>query len=788
MRNRRDAGAGLAKAWSPIAGRTGELARSHRRGTLLRALSLVVTVIVVGLAIPTLSFATLPDGRVYEQVSPVNKDGNVIRVYPEETGSFGLASEAGDAVVFAGTGAMGAASDGVINEFASRRSASGWETSSATPREQGQILVAGAPLTVVPSNDFSRFVFAAFSPYVSTEPLEEASSANIFLSADPTVEPTWIGEPRIADPIPRSGRNEQVHDYYVVGGSPDLSTVFFTYSGTLIPEDASRAPNVGDGQGGSHTDAWGFYEWTAGTLKAAGVLPDGTLNPFGAVPAAIAGGQQFERLAGEFQAQALDNEVSTDGTRAFFMSPDPVASTVTNATGCSGAGPCTNTPPELYVRQTATDGKKSTALASRSELPGHEGEPAPDGLVSVANTPVSNGNPVGSTYVYASPDGSQAFFESVDRLTSAAPTDNSVKEYDFNVTTGTLTYLPGVTGAVVATAEDGSDFMFEDRATTPAELDLWRAGPNGGKVTSVTQLPAPPNSEGPFAGHLDISGARATPDGSVFVFRSNSPLPGGFNNGGGFAEIYRYDTAASKLRCVSCAPAGVTPSGDARVSYDNTEPGRENGNNDEPMTTLDTRVVSLDASRVFFDTPDALIPQDTNGKRDVYEWEQAGAGSCRAEEREGGCAYLISSGTSPEGSYVLDSSATGADVFFTTAQGLASTDTDNAYDVYDARIPRPGDSPPPAAAPCESDACQHTLEGPSLLTPPNSAAFNGAGNLMPQPEPAPRAATLTRGQKLVRAIHACRKQPRKSRRRCELVARRRFGPRAKNGTSGRSSK
>ncbi len=209
----------------------------------------------------------------------------------------------------------------------------------------------------------------------------------------------------------------------------------------------------------------------------------------------------------------------------------------------------------------------------------------------------------------------------------------------------------------------------------------------------------------------------------MFVFRTDSPLPGGFNNTGGFEQVYRYEVSGSSLGCVSCPPVGVAPSGSANVSYDNAGPGRPNGSNDIPMTTLDTRVISADGDRVFFDTPDPLVAQDTNGERDVYEWEN-------------GNVFLISSGKSNDESNVLDSSASGGDVFFTTSSGLVPGDVDEAYDVYDARVPRPGDNPPPSAVPCQGDVCQGPPSVPALLGEPASATFTGAGNLTP-PEAKP---------------------------------------------------
>jgi hypothetical protein len=709
------------------------------------------------------ALGALPDGRVYEQVSPPNKNGNVVNNPFDEqelTGSFGLAAESGNSVVFVGTGAMGNAFDGLIGEFVARRSATGWSTSSAVPRllEPLNIIATEGPNVVVPSLDFSSFLFGSFGLYVSTEPFHESSSSNIFLSRDPAVEPTWIAQPTIADPVPLPGHNNQIHDYLIAGATPDLSTVYFTYSGTLIPEDTSRAPYVGNGQneGG---DPWGFYEWSAGQLRAAGTLPDGSLSPRGAVPAAIAADSPTERGSADGQAQVLDNQVSADGERAFFVSPDPIL-----------ASPAE--PPELYMRETLPTGGDRSVLVSRSELPSHAGEPAATGPGRMASTPSSGGS-AASTYVFASTDGSRAFFQSTDALTESAKQAEAAKEtpegapklYEFDVGRDTVTYLPHVSGSIAAVAPNGSSFIFENRSSSPWKLELWRSGAAGGKTSQIRELPNPPDVGAPFQGAIDISGARASADGSTYAFRTNSPLPGPFNNAGGFAQVYRYSLASGSLDCVSCPPQGVAPTGDAHVSYDNAAEGRSNGFGSEPMSTLDTRVISADGSRVFFDTPDPLVNQDTNGVRDVYEWE-------------GEHQYLISSGRSAENSYVLDSSASGDDVFFTTDFGLSSGDVDNAYDVYDARVPRPGDSPP--SGPAECGDCRGSVADAPAPATPASATFEGSGNLAQPPAPSkpPLSTAAKRARQLKAALLACSHRPRNRRRHCRMLAKRRFGSKA----------
>jgi hypothetical protein len=313
--------------------------------------------------------------------------------------------------------------------------------------------------------------------------------------------------------------------------------------------------------------------------------------------------------------------------------------------------------------------------------------------------------------------------------------------YDFNVNTGSLTYLPGVVGQIVTSDENGSLFAFvsPEAAASSAELELW-SGPGGGTVSPITQLTgrSPRNygsSEPP-----DVPVARMSTDGSAVVFMSSLRLPGGFNNGTELEQIYRYDVPANTLSCVSCSPAGVTPTGNAEMSVLQANETGKLGALNRFANLVDERGVSADGDRIFFDTPDPLVPQDSNtgsgsvlsketeepepGGRDVYEWEN-------------GTVYLISSGKSPENSYFLDNSENGDDVFFATSEGLVPGDTDGAYDVYDARVPHPGDNPPPAAVPCEGSICQGAPNVPSPLTPPASATFSGLGN--PAPEPAPAA-------------------------------------------------
>src|SRR5262249_25626909 len=104
--------------------------------------------------------------------------------------------------------------------------------------------------------------------------------------------------------------------------------------------------------------------------------------------------------------------------------------------------------------------------------------------------------------------------------------------------------------------------------------------------------------------------------------------------------------------------------------------------------------------RLYFNSPDDLVPAAENHKENVYEFEPSGVGRC--ESSSGGCVSLLSSGNSPRESAFIEATPDGSDVFFETVAQLLPQDTDTAYDIYDARTCRelsPCLSPPAPEAP-----------------------------------------------------------------------------------------
>jgi len=130
--------------------------------------------------------------------------------------------------------------------------------------------------------------------------------------------------------------------------------------------------------------------------------------------------------------------------------------------------------------------------------------------------------------------------------------------------------------------------------------------------------------------------------------------------------------------------------------------------------------------RALNEVPIGVDPRgNTTYAENIYEWHE-------------GNVYLISDGRdrSVTGRFgessvrLLGTDASGADVFFTTADSLVPQDTDSELDFYDARIGGGFPSPAPVAG-CTGEGCRGAPAGAPVFSAPGSAVFSGAGNLPP---------------------------------------------------------
>jgi hypothetical protein len=179
-------------------------------------------------------------------------------------------------------------------------------------------------------------------------------------------------------------------------------------------------------------------------------------------------------------------------------------------------------------------------------------------------------------------------------------------------------------------------------------------------------------------------------------------------------EVYVYDTTNGSFVCASCNPSGARPLGASDLNQ------VELNNTPQALTQNFTGDGTL-----FFETYDALVPHDSNGRLDVYEYAS-------------GHIYPVSDVASGFESHFLNTGGNGRDAFIATAAQLLPGDHDSRIDIYDARANGgfPVSVVPPACN--NGDACKPppSLQ-PSVFGAPASATFSGAGNVAPVPQVKP---------------------------------------------------
>jgi hypothetical protein len=684
----------------------------------------------------------LPDGRAYELVTPPNKgDGEDMFVGSEtdahEIHNFdrGYSSESGNQFVLSTTSDFGADASAGQNGYVFNRSSEGWSTTS---------LAGSGPGTQ--SLDAEVFDMADFSLVGIADQVgslgNEAQDREVNEVGPPGGPYSTLTN---SSYLTSSGGNR------IIGASSDLShVVLASHEHSLVPVDEQQDP-------GSNA----LFESHNGRLSLVNVNSEGALlSKCGAV------------LGQSVRASGLTHDaVSADGSKVFFTAPDPYGV----GAGCPEGSVHT---PQLYVRE---NGKTTVAISD----------------------PPGTTNPQPAVFAGASRDGSRVFFVTATKLT-ADDHGGAPELYEYDTNTGTLVRVSrgesgeaeGSVTTVPAVAAEGSAVYFTSKQMLTSDAPF----PNGGvnlyrfdTQHETTVYVATISKEDYYYASADVwwpytgnkmaleAGAEwyTTPDGRYLVFGStasvtgynNSPAgsvlcyhPGGAGaSSGGCQEIYRYDSVTGSVVCVSCDPGGAKPVSNAQF-------GRSFMRN---LSGEPPRPVSDNGEYVFFETADALVPQDTNGQLDVYEWHN-------------GTVSLISSGTDSYHSFFLDSSPDGHNVFFGTHARLVPADRDGEGDVYDARICEPQRDDPcieaarGETAQCEGDACQNAFAAP-IDQSPASLSFSGAGNVLATRGgggAVVRAKPPSRAQKFAAALRACRHKRRTVRSRCRASAQRRCGVKA----------
>ncbi len=379
----------------------------------------------------------------------------------------------------------------------------------------------------------------------------------------------------------------------------------------------------------------------------------------------------------------------------------------------------------------------------------------------------------------ATSDDSKLFFTSSEMLTEDAP-ETGVKYYMYDVNAPAKKHLtllvsgpPGEqNGKINGISADGSYVYFTSSAPLRPQDQIEVEGRSGhflgyvyvlhqGELRFITTHTWQENELWEEGGLEYGHGLRISADGKTVLFTNEDPATAeqaGYENDPypkklKDTEVYLYRYDSNKITCVSCDPSGAYP-----VSFAGFSGGFSVDANAFSILVSPTHyrahALSDDGRYVFFDTADALTPQDVNKQRDVYEYDIAT-----------GKIHLISSGTCNCGSFFVDASPDGRNVFFTTYQKLVRSDIDDSADLYDARIEGgiPAQNVPPSV-PCIGDDCQAPASSAPPLSVAASSTFFGAGNpLTPvvKAKPKPKAKHTRHGK--AKRKHKSR-QGRKSRR------------------------
>lgn len=703
----------------------------------------------------------LPECRAYELV---NEPGNAPTVSENTTHPDTQAAASGGAVAFhSWYSSQSNPSD--AHDFLATREQAGWRTSTVDPTlgpdKEGYI----EPATTWLSADLGSAVIA-IRPFgnVPEPPLVpgEPSEGEYLLRRD-------------NDPLSYQLVNltpEDVQNGHAIfqGGSEDLSRVFFNEDEPLTPE----AP-----AGGS------LYEWHEGTLRLVTFLPDGA-------PAQGAIADKDGGSDGEFDAVAptFAHSISANGERVVFEA--------------GGA---------LYLRVNAAEEQSAIATGS-TKVNGEQCLEAAKACTIELDASHGSGASGGGQLWDASTEDSHIFFTDTNELTAGANTTAEKPDlYEYDLEDGELTDLtadasePSAVQGVAGVAADGSYVYFVAEAvltSTPnkrGELPVKRKRNlylyHDGTTSFIATLF--PGDAAAWGGEKEgitpnvlLRTSEVSPSGGLLAFNSvqqltgynNAPAKAGECAAEGCDEIFEYDAETTNLSCVSCGAPNVRPVGATAITPNDAG-------------AYPRRALMANGS-VFFSTLSPLVPLDSDGTWDAYEWTPAGVAACEEASasysaQSHGCVYLISSGTSPEPSYFANASEDGQDLFFTTEQPLLASDTSEEEALYDARVeggfpgiagvlvePPACDSiegchPPGGEPPAQALAASSALRGPGNLVPVEATQGKATENEGKSKKGKARQREAARRRKLARALALCAKKPKRKRHACRVRAHKRFG-------------
>lgn len=718
---------------SKEARRRSRASETSRPGLLSIPACLLIVLCSAFLAVlPTgLAFAAeLPDGRIYEQVTPEEKLGSEVYQPPvpfedthdefevkqsrgagsetETEYTFQAAADGGGIAYVGGPTVGGNENEGFYggNEYLATRSAGGaWSSKVLSPEgAPGAIFQAFTPnlstafvnseqlLSPLAPGSGEEEEYSGFGYYDTLYAMGTAGNEfRPFYSTKPPYRPMVnFGTANNTFKPPRIQKNAHRDEAFLAfeGASADYTQLLFAANDALTGASEGR-PAAEGGEGSEFEVENNLYESVEGQLRLVNVLPDGSTHAN-----AVFGGLESAGQSG-VRRPILSRVISADGSRVFWTDL---------STG------------HIYMRE---DGTRTVEIS-------------PEG-----------------TYQTATSDGSTVFYTNGDL-------------YAYEVAGGHTTDLtPGVTVERVVGASENGDYVYY--MTEGWKLAVWHDGVS----TQITSSSAP---IGVVSSSQPVT-AEATPDGHSIVFTTWEVKDYPETGENDVQRVEVYDAETNTLHCASCTSYGTL--GELQTS--------------NAANVYQPRWITTDGSRVFFVSWEGLAPQDTNEIQDVYEWARPGTAGCA---EAGGCVYLLSGGTSTAHSAFLDASESGNDVFIVTRANLVSGDEDGLFDVYDVRTGKQ----PPAQPQCTGTGCQGVPTAPPIFATPSTVTFAGLGNLpTPKAHGGKQSKSKgepNRAKQLRRALVRCRRQHRanaRTRSACERKTRDRYGAKAAQQQRGHAA-
>ncbi|HEV3069974.1 MAG TPA: hypothetical protein VGY76_00940 [Solirubrobacteraceae bacterium] len=728
------------------------------------------------------SAAGLPDGRVYELVSTAGLYGEpyypqipasqtspledlMMSSYPfQAQSSEGNQGEAeGDAITYPGAaaaaGGNGAVSGAAGNQWFASRTAGGWQTKTISPQAPSE--TTGQVST--PYQWFSRDLTQGILEYPGPAPLtqEAPSNCQVIYSRDST---TGAYEAEIGAVTTPAGCGQPLFAGESEPKSPGEPREIIFQSEAALTPGSRQATEIPPGRE-NHSDGVGGFTGSPCTVGCnLYVSAGGKLRQVNVVEGVSVLGANFGGYPGENGREwpTFSNAISADGSRIFWTDTEGGVdrvfvlrdgSTQVQVSGSSPAVFWSATRDGRYAIYTEGGAlwRFDTETDARKELAGTgvEGEaPAVEGFVGM------NQSGADAAYVY---------FVAGNRLASN-------------------------TNANGESAVNGVPNLYLDHEGTITFIAA--LSPQDDNVEAIESGPLPEQS-GDWVLAVGTRTAQVSPDGRHLVFQSVNPLTGYDNvdSGAKLAEVFVYTAGDPSVACASCDPGGMPPA--VGVKGENSTALPVNIGSQSHATQR--RWMSDSGGRVFFDSRQSLASGDINGSEDVYEWEAEGEGSCTAEsasKANRGCVFLISGGDGEASSWLIETDASGRDVFFEHRGRLGQAAVaGDQNEIYDARVDGGFSvitSDCGGAAGC---AGTQPASAPSAGVPP-TINLTGTGNVEPvvPRSLAPRSAVVTARQRLARALAVCRRaRSRRARVGCERRARARFGPkRAAKQSNGRA--